>query len=205
MSEARSSLDAAATLAAGAKTRIDGDEFVDDIVSLVARLKEEIAARGQPWRAVVGVVRGGVFPAQRVAEALRLDYREIRISYYLGTERQDEPRLLQGLADEREGEGLLVVDDVVDSGGTALCLRRMWPRCDLAAVYTKPAGLAAATSAWGSAPIHGRHMDAKWIVFPWDQPGWETLSPLLIAAFREKTADKRVGFDPDQNFSAPRR
>jgi xanthine phosphoribosyltransferase len=190
MSEERSSLDAAVTLAAEAKTRIDGDEFVDDIVSLVARLKQEIAARGGSWRAVIGVVRGGVFPARRVAEALRLDYREIRISYYVGTERQSELRVLQGLADERQGEGLLVVDDVVDSGGTALCLHRMWPKCDLAAVYTKPSGLAAATSAWGSAPFHGRHMDDKWIVFPWDQPGWDTLSPLLIDAFRDKVADR---------------
>jgi xanthine phosphoribosyltransferase len=186
MTEQRSPLDAAVALAAEAKTRIDGGEFVDDIVSLVARLKQEIEIRGGPWRTVIGVVRGGVFPARRVAEALRLDYREIRISYYVGTERQGEPQLLEGLADERQGEGLLVVDDVVDSGGTALCVRRMWPRCELAAVYTKPAGLAATTSAWGSAPFHGRHMDDKWIVFPWDQPGWDEQSPKLVALFHEK-------------------
>jgi xanthine phosphoribosyltransferase len=188
MSEGRSSLDAAITLAAEAKTRIDGEAFIDDIASLVARLKQEIADRDGPWRAVVGVVRGGVFPARRVAEALRLDYREIRISYYVGTERQDQPRVLQGLADERQGEGLLVVDDVVDSGGTALCVHRMWPRCDLAAVYTKPTGLATAISAWGSAPFHGRQMDDKWIVFPWDQPGWDEQSPRLVALFRERLA-----------------
>jgi xanthine phosphoribosyltransferase len=192
MTERRSSLDAATTLAAEAKTRIDGGEFVDDIVSLVARLKQEIAARGGPWRTVVGVVRGGVFPAQRVAEALRLDYREIRISYYLGTERQGEPQVLEGLADHQQGEGLLVVDDVVDSGGTALCVRRMLPKCDLATVYTKPAGLAAAISTWGRAPFHGRHMDQKWIVFPWDQPGWDEQSPRLITMFHERITSTAV-------------
>jgi len=98
------------------------------------------------------------------------------------------PLILEGLADEREGDDLLVVDDVVDSGGTALSVRRMLPRCDLAAVYTKPEGLAAVAAAWGSAPFCGRQMDDKWIVFPWDQPDWDIQSTALIAAFRERTA-----------------
>ena len=187
MSEERGALDAAPTLAAEAKTRIDGGEFVDDIVSLVARLKQEIADRGGPWRAVIGVVRGGVFPARRVAEALGLDYREIRISYYLGTDRQGEPQVIEGLADERQGEGLLVVDDVVDSGGTAVCVHRMLPKCDLAAVYTKPAGVQL-LAASGAAAFYGRRMDDKWIVFPWDQPNWDTLAPQLIAMFHDKIA-----------------
>jgi xanthine phosphoribosyltransferase len=187
MSEARSSLDAATTLAAEAKTRIDGGELIDDIVSLVARLKQEIAIRGGSWRAVVGVVRGGVFPARRVAEALRIEYREIRVSYYLGTERQGEPRVIEGLADEWQGEGLLVVDDVVDSGGTAICVRRMLPKCDLAAVYTKPGGVQTLAAA-GDAAFYGRRMDDRWIVFPWDQPGWDEES--LINAFRDKIADR---------------
>jgi xanthine phosphoribosyltransferase len=187
MTEGRSPLDAATELAAEAKTRIDGGEFVDDIVSLVARLKQEITVRGTSWRAVVGVVRGGVFPAQRVAEALDLDYREIRVSYYKGTMRQGEPRVIDGIADEQGGEGLLVVDDVVDSGGTALCVRRTLPKCDLAAVYTKPAGVRL-LAASGAAALYGRRMDNRWIVFPWDQPGWDAQSPKLIAAFREKIA-----------------
>jgi hypothetical protein len=68
------------------------------------------------------------------------------------------------------------------------CVRRMLPRCDLAAIYTKPAGLSAVVSEWGSAPFCGRQMDDKWIVFPWDQPDWDNQSTRLIAAFREKIA-----------------
>jgi len=171
-----------------AKTVLSGGEFIDDILSLVARLRQGIEARGGKWRAVIGIVRGGVFPARRVAEALGLDYREIRISYYQGMVRGTEPAVLQALADDRDGEGLLVVDDVVDSGGTALCVRRMLPSCDLAAVYTKPAGLSAVVSEWGGPPYYGRQMDDRWIVFPWDQPDWEDQSRALIAAFRERIA-----------------
>ncbi len=165
---------------------LGGDEFVADILSLVDRLRHGIATRGRTWRAVVGIARGGVFPAQRVAEALGLDYREIRISYYRGMERGPEPAILQALEDEEDGEGLLIVDDVVDSGGTALCVQRLFPGCDLAAIYTKPAGLEAVVSERGAEPYYGRHMDERWIVFPWDQPDWENRSRELIAAFRDR-------------------
>jgi xanthine phosphoribosyltransferase len=171
------------------KTVIGGEEFIDDILSLVANLKQEAAARGSPWRAVVGVVRGGVFPAQRVAEALGIAYREIRVSYYQGMVRGAEPVVLQSLSDEPDGEGLLVVDDVIDSGGTTLRVGGMWPRCDLAAVYTKPEGRAALASGWRAAAFHGRQMDDNWIVFPWDQPDWENRSRRLIALFRQKIAE----------------
>jgi xanthine phosphoribosyltransferase len=175
----------AAALAADAKTVVSGGAFVDDILSLVRQLRRAMRHRRGAWRAVVGVARGGVFPAQRVAEALGLDYREIHVSYYRGTVKSAAPEILRPLAGERDGGGLLVVDDVVDSGGTALCVRRLWPRCDLAAVYAKPAGLAALLSV-GATPFCGRQMDDKWIVFPWDQPGWDALRPQLVATFRDK-------------------
>ena len=175
----------AAGLAADAKTVISGGAFVDDIGALVARLRLAARDRGRAWRAVVGVARGGVFPAQLVAEALGLPYREIHVSYYQGAVKGSEPAILLTLADDKEGDGLLVVDDVIDSGGTALCVRRMWRRCDLAAVYTKPAGRRALLSD-GVAAFCGREMDDKWIVFPWDQPGWDELSPQLIVDFRQK-------------------
>ena len=63
-------VETAASLAEDTKTIISGAAFVDDIVALVERLKEAMAARGGKWRAVIGIARGGVFPAQRVAEAL---------------------------------------------------------------------------------------------------------------------------------------
>ena len=179
-------IETAASLADETKTVLSGATFVDDIIALVEGLKEAMAARDGKWRAVIGIARGGVFPAQRVAEALGIEYREIGISYYQGTVRGSEPMVLEGLSDERDGEGLLVVDDVIDSGGTALCVWRMLPRCDLAAIYIKPAGLSAVIAAWGGAPYCGRQMDDKWIVFPWDQPDWDNQSVKLAVAFREK-------------------
>jgi xanthine phosphoribosyltransferase len=176
----------AAALAPGAKIVIGGEEFVDDIWSLVASLKRTMRERGRTWRLVVGVLRGGVFPAQRVAEALGIGYGEIHISYYRGLVRQSAPRVLTPFAGEASGGDVLIVDDVIDSGGTALCVRGMLPGCDLAAVYTKPAGLQTLVAAGGEPPFCGRPMDDRWIVFPWDQPGWDEQSPKLINRFRER-------------------
>ncbi|HVH80428.1 MAG TPA: phosphoribosyltransferase family protein [Stellaceae bacterium] len=175
----------AAGLSLDAKTLVSGEGFIDDMLVLVARLRAAMRERGTAWRAVVGIARGGVFPARLVAEALGLEYREIHVSYYRGTIKGAEPATLRAPADKGSGDGLLVVDDVIDSGGTALCVRRLWPRCDLAAVYTKPAGLRALLAA-GAVPFCGREMDDRWIVFPWDQPGWDELSPQLITMFRER-------------------
>ena len=181
--------DIAAGLAADAKIVVGEEAFVDDLLSLAAGLLRATKDRGASWRTVVGVARGGVFPARLMAEALGLAYREIHVSYYQGLVKRAEPVILQPLADGGEGAGLLVIDDVIDSGGTALCVRRLWPRCDLAAVYTKPAGLRALASI-GPVPLCGRQMDDRWIVFPWDQPGWDELAPRLTAAFRAQAGPK---------------
>jgi xanthine phosphoribosyltransferase len=61
-----------------------------------------------------------------------------------------------------DGTGILVVDDLVDSGKTLELVRRMYPNAHFATVYAKP---------------HGRAMvdtfitevsQDTWIFFPWD-------------------------------------
>jgi xanthine phosphoribosyltransferase len=164
---------------------IRGDQLLKDIQSLIRRIDKKRQSQHTGWRMVVGVARGGVFPAQRVAEALGLQYREMRVSYYQGTVKKTAPDVLKALKDDRAGDGIIVVDDVADSGETALCVRNMLPKCDLAAVYAKPAGLRALISQSGGAALYGRKMPDKWIVFPWDQQDWNDEYPRLVAAFRK--------------------
>jgi len=164
---------------------ITGEQLLKDIMTLIKRIKRHAARRGAPWRTIVGVARGGVFPAQRVAEALGVEYREIRVSYYDGMTRKERPQVVQGIADERGGDGILVIDDVADTGGTASCVRQMLPKCSLATVYTKPPGWLALLAQPGEPAIYGRKMNGNWIVFPWDQSDWHIESPKLVAAFRE--------------------
>lgn len=61
-----------------------------------------------------------------------------------------------------DGEGILVVDDLVDSGRTLELIRDMLPKAHFATVYAKPKGK----------PIVQTYVTEvsqdTWIFFPWD-------------------------------------
>ena len=60
-------------------------------------------------------------------------------------------------------EVVLVIDDIVDQGGTAKALKEYMPNMHLAVIYAKPRGL----------PLAGTYVEAitqdTWPVFPWDE------------------------------------
>ena len=97
---------------------------------------------GTPWRAVVAITRGGLVPAMIVAR--ELDIRTIDTisvkSYHkqaqggLEVLKSPDPELM------RDGDGILVVDDLVDSGRTLELVRELYPKAHLATVYAKPKG-----------------------------------------------------------------
>ena len=68
-----------------------------------------------------------------------------------------DPRLL-----ENGGEGILVVDDLTDTGKTAAIVREMMPKAHFATVYAKPKGR----------PLIDTFVTEvsqdTWIYFPWD-------------------------------------
>jgi xanthine phosphoribosyltransferase len=155
----------------------------------IASLADRVAGFGERWRGVVGVANGGIYPAGRVADRLNLDYREIRISAYRGRTKTT-PQIIRGLDDADRGAGLIVVDDIVDSGDTALLIRRMLPRAALLVVYVKAAGLDKLRRL-GQAPLYAEcHPQDSWIVFPWHQAGWAGEVPLSVSHYRS-----RVGLD----------
>jgi xanthine phosphoribosyltransferase len=172
--------------AGGAEIRVSKGQLDRDIDTLADR----IAAGGGPWRAVIGVANGGIYPAGRVADRLRLPYREIRIVGYNGRGKAT-PRLVETLENGSDGEGLIVVDDVVDSGDTALLIRQMLPKAELLVVYVKTDGLRE-LEARGQAPHYAeRYPQDKWIVFPWHQESWRAEVPHSVARYRAA-----MGLDP---------
>jgi xanthine phosphoribosyltransferase len=82
-------------------------------------------------------------------------------SYDDRVQRPGEPELLKGV--EGDGEGWLVVDDLVDSGATLRLVRDMLPKAYFATVYAKPKGKALVDT---TAIVVDQHL---WLVFPWDQ------------------------------------
>ena len=115
-----------------------------------------------PWRGIVAVARGGLVPAAILAEELEIALVEtLCIASYDGM-RRGEPRIVKGLAGP--GDGLLVIDDIVDSGATARLVRELLPGAHLASVYAKPEGRPFADS------VAREVGQSVWIVFPWELP-----------------------------------
>lgn len=130
------------------------EEFHRDSRELARRLL------GQPWRGILAIARGGLVPAAIIARELEIRLVDtLCIASYDHTS-QGEINLLKGF--NGDGEGWLVVDDLVDTGKTARFVRQHLPAATLAAVYAKPAGKPLADIIIRDFP------QDVWIHFPWD-------------------------------------
>jgi xanthine phosphoribosyltransferase len=61
-----------------------------------------------------------------------------------------------------DGEGILVIDDLVDSGRTLELVRRLYPKAHFATVYAKPKGREQVDT------FITEVSQDTWIFFPWD-------------------------------------
>ncbi|MXP61774.1 xanthine phosphoribosyltransferase [Roseomonas sp. M0104] len=136
---------------------VSWDQLHRDSKALAWRLVE----RG-PWKGIVAITRGGLIPAAIVAR--ELDCRMIEsvsvITYdeeKLGTPEVAKPPVAAG-----DGEGWLVLDDLVDTGTTAKVVRAILPKAHFATVYAKPAGKPLVDT------FITEVSQDTWILFPWD-------------------------------------
>jgi hypoxanthine phosphoribosyltransferase len=136
---------------------VSWDQLHRDAKALAWRL-----ASGGPWRSVIAVTRGGLVPAAIVARELEVRLIDtVCVSSY---EHQDQGtmNILKPVSDDRDGEGMLIVDDLVDTGKTARIVREMLPKAHLATVYAKPEGRPLVDS------FVTEVSQDTWIFFPWD-------------------------------------
>jgi xanthine phosphoribosyltransferase len=141
-------------------------------------LAEKLVARG-PFAGVVAITRGGLIPAAIVARELELRLVEsISVVSYgregAAEEQQAEPEVIKPASAAGDGEGFLIIDDLVDSGVTAGVVRRLLPRAHFACLYAKPAGLPTADTYVADVP------QDTWILFPWDT------APLFVPPIARK-------------------
>ena len=119
---------------------------------------------GTEWRAVVAVTRGGLVPAMIVAR--ELDIRTIdtiSIKSYDYQKQADTKVLKMPEASLMgDGTGILVVDDLVDTGKTLDVVRGMYPKAHFATVYAKPKGRPMVDT------FITEVSQDTWILFPWD-------------------------------------
>jgi xanthine phosphoribosyltransferase len=117
-----------------------------------------------PFAGIVAITRGGLIPAAIVARELECRLIEtVSVVGYSGEAgTQSAPVVLKAPSAAGDGEGFLIVDDLVDTGVTARLVRDLLPRAHFACLYAKPAGLPHADSFVAEVP------QDTWILFPWD-------------------------------------
>lgn len=140
---------------------VSWDQFHRDARALAWRL----AASG-PFTGLVAITRGGLVPAAIIARELDLRVIEtVCIASYDDHKNQSGLRVLKALASEMtagDGAGMLVVDDLVDTGKTAKVVREMLPKAHFATVYAKPLGRPLVDT------FITEVSQDTWIYFPWD-------------------------------------
>ncbi|SUH04994.1 xanthine-guanine phosphoribosyltransferase [Salmonella enterica subsp. enterica] len=92
----------------------------------------------EQWKGIIAVSRGGLVPGALLARELGIRHVDtVCISSY-DHDNQRELKVLKRA--EGDGEGFIVIDDLVDTGGTAVAIREMYPKAHFVTIFAKPAG-----------------------------------------------------------------
>ena len=142
---------------------VSWDQLHRDARALAWRLDGKGPDNGD-WKAVVAITRGGMAPAMIIARELDIRTVEtISIRSY-DHQTQGEARITKHPDMELvgNGEGVLVIDDLVDTGRTLEVVRALLPRAHIATVYAKPKSRALVQT------FVTEVSQDTWIYFPWD-------------------------------------
>jgi len=142
---------------------ISWDQLHRDARALAWRLDGKGPENGA-WKAVVAITRGGMAPAMIVAR--ELDIRKvdtISVKSY-DHQSQSEPQILKSPDSKLigDGTGILIIDDLVDTGKTLEAVRSFMPKAHVATVYAKPLGRDQVET------FITEVSQDTWIFFPWD-------------------------------------
>ncbi len=144
---------------------VSWDQFHRDSRALAWRL----SGQGAQWQAIVCITRGGLVPAAIVARELGIRMIEtVSIASYHDYKEQGGLQVLKTISPDvialggGNGEALLVIDDLVDTGKTARVVRDMVPKAHFATIYAKPMGRPLVDT------FVTEVSQDTWIYFPWD-------------------------------------
>jgi xanthine phosphoribosyltransferase len=115
-----------------------------------------------PWRGIVAITRGGLVPAAIVARELEIRLIDTVCIASYDDRTQGKLTILKGVADKDQGKGLLIIDDLVDTGVTAKAVRALLPEAHFATIYAKPSGRPLVDT------FITEVSQDTWILFPWD-------------------------------------
>jgi xanthine phosphoribosyltransferase len=147
-------------------TTIKDNKFQKDFIVSWAELHRDARALAWkllekgPWKGIIAITRGGLVPAAIVARELEIRLVDTICVTTYQEQAQGSSSIIKGI--KGDGEGFLLIDDLVDTGTTAKIVRDLVPKAHFATVYAKPAGK----------PMVNTYITEvsqdTWIRFPWD-------------------------------------
>ncbi|MEM2142791.1 MAG: phosphoribosyltransferase [Candidatus Thorarchaeota archaeon] len=139
----------------------------EDVYNLTLRLSERIVASGFKPSVIVGIARGGWIPARILSDVLYANTMwNVRIEYYTDLGRKGrEPRITQPLLVPLEGQRVLVVDEVADSGESLMHAVRHVEKQGVievrsAVLHLKPHSCIT--------PDYYMELVDSWTIYPWE-------------------------------------
>jgi xanthine phosphoribosyltransferase len=116
------------------------------------------------WKAVVAITRGGMAPAMIVARELDIRMVDTISVRSYNHQAQSEPKVIKApdMNVVGDGTGVLIIDDLVDTGKTLEVVRKHMPKAHVATVYAKPSGRPMVDT------FITEVSQDTWIFFPWD-------------------------------------
>ena len=153
---------------------VSWDQFHRDARALAWRL-----STAGPFEAVVAITRGGLVPAAVVARELGIRVIETICVASYDYDKQGTISILKTVSEKivgsDKGAGVLIIDDLVDTGATARVVREILPKAHFATVYAKPLGRPLVDS------FVTEVSQDTWIYLPWDM-GLQFTPPLQDGA-----------------------
>ena len=140
---------------------VSWDQLHRDGKALAWRLVDK-GPSGGPWNGIVAITRGGLIPAAIVARELDCRLIESVSVVTYDEEERGKPSVVKMPEAAGDGEGWLILDDLVDTGTTARVVRGLLPKAHFATIYAKPAGKPLV------ATFVTEVSQDTWILYPWD-------------------------------------
>ncbi|MGH6615133.1 phosphoribosyltransferase [Sphingomonas sp.] len=168
-------------------THIPQEQFVADIRTLAGKLDSDAA-----WRPtfIIGIGRGGLVPAVFLSHATGLPMLSVDFSSQV-EDFADAP-LVRLAARTREGERLLFLDDINDTGRTIANLRHALAEAGAVPGSIRFATLMDNVRSTQRIEYHAREIDRSvtkdWFIFPWEAVAPDVAIALDAAAVPERTA-----------------
>ncbi|MBM7067641.1 xanthine phosphoribosyltransferase [Actibacterium sp. 188UL27-1] len=143
---------------------VSWDQIHRDARALAWRLDKRGPLDDGAWKSVVAITRGGMAPAMIVAR--ELDIRTVDTISVKSYDHQSQSAAKVLKSPDQPlmgtGHGVLVIDDLVDSGRTLQLVRDLYPDAHYATVYAKPKGRDMVDT------FITEVSQDTWIFFPWD-------------------------------------